>query len=118
MTEGFSSSSPARSHRLRHHRRYLKHLVITYLLVTPLALYVTSTAPHRGDYPFPMEFILWHAVSCAALIVSGRLLLSTLELFNCKRRLRIRAEFFFKLLSVWPALVLMTMTVLKIVGAA
>ena len=104
--------------RLRHYRRYLRHLAVTHLLLIPLAVLVASTAPHRGDYPFACEALLWHAVSCAIVVVVGRLLLAILELFHCGRRLRIRGELYFKLLSIWPVATFMTMAFLKFVGAA
>jgi hypothetical protein len=112
------ASSITRPSRFRHYRRYLKPVLLAYGLLIPVALLLAATAPHRGNYPFPAEVILWHIMGCAATVVLGRIILAILELFKCRRRLRIRGEFFFKLMSFWPVLGCFTMAFLKTIRIA
>jgi hypothetical protein len=101
---------------MRHYRRRVKPVLLAYLAVAPLALALARYAPGRGDMPFVLYAIGFHALLCLLGGILVQLACAVLEMRDRGRRIRLGAVVFLRVFALWPAVSIIAAMVAKALG--
>lgn len=87
--------------RFRHYRKRLRAVLVTYLLLLPIAAALALATPHEV-HSLAGEILMWHLLLCVIVAVAIEGMSMVFEYSGYRRRLRLRSTVFVRVFVVWP----------------
>jgi len=89
-------------------------VLLTYVMLLPLAVILARAS--KSAWPMPLKVLFGHAMMCMLIIMVASVAGEIMKICGLARRLRLRAGAFMQVFWLWPALVLLPIVVMGILG--